>query len=41
MIEREFHWHVTGWRASVVTAVLVVGPVTFLVGCGFLLGRAS
>lgn len=36
---REFHWSVTGWRASLIGGVLLAIPIAVVFGAGFLAAR--
>ena len=36
----EFHWQVTGWRATAVGLALLAIPVGIIFTAGFLVGRA-
>jgi hypothetical protein len=38
---REFHWRVTGWRASLIGSVILAIPFGIVFALGFIAGRVT
>lgn len=40
MTVREFHWKVTGWRATLIGGVILAVPFALVFAAGLIVGRA-